>query len=57
MKLIDRDKVMEVVMANFLKEMVIGGPIEGMSIVLDKIYNAPTINAIRMEKGGKNEVG
>ena len=57
MKLIDRDKVMEVVMANFLKEMVIGGPIEGMSIVLDKIYNAPTINAILMEKGGKNEVG
>lgn len=56
MRLINADKLTEVVTANFLKEMNIGGPIEGMSIVLDKIYNAPTINAVQMEKGGKNEV-
>lgn len=56
MRLINADKLMEVVMATCLKEeMDIGGPIEGMSIVLDRIYNAPTVNTVRTEKGEKSE--
>ena len=56
MRLINADKLMEVVMATCLKEeMDIGGPIEGMSIVLDRIYNAPTVGAALTEKGEKNE--
>lgn len=56
MKLINTDKLMEVVMTTCLKEIdILGGPVEGMSIALDKIYNAPTVNAVRMEKGEKNE--
>lgn len=50
MKLINADKLMEVVMATCLKEIdILGGPVEGMSIVMDRIYNAPTV------KGEKNE--
>lgn len=49
MKLINADKLMEVMMATCLKEtMDVGGPIEGMSIVLDRIYNAPTVNAAKV---------
>lgn len=44
MRLIDADKLMEVVMATCLKEMDVDSPIEGMSIVLDKIYKAPTVD-------------
>ena len=43
MKLIDRDKAMEVVMATCLKEMDIDS-IKGMIIALNRIYNAPTVN-------------
>ena len=56
MRLINADKLMEVMMATCVKEMDIDSPIVGMSVVLDKIYKAPTVDAVRMEKGGKNEV-
>ena len=55
MKLINADKLMEVVMATYLERWDLAGAAEGMSIVLDRIYNAPTMNAMRMEKGEKNE--
>jgi hypothetical protein len=56
MRLINADKLMEVVMTTCLNEIdILGGPVEGMSIALDRIYDAPTVNAVRMEKGGKNE--
>ena len=44
-RFIDADKLMEVVMATCVKEMDVDSPIEGMSIVLDKIYKAPTVDA------------
>lgn len=43
MKLIDKDKVMGVMMTICLKEMDVD-TIKGMIIVLDRIYNAPTMN-------------
>ena len=55
MKLINADKLMEVVMATYLERWDLAGAAEGMSIVLDRIYNASTMNAMRMEKGEKNE--
>ena len=50
MRLIDADKLMEVMMTTCLKEIDnIDGPIGGMIIAMDKIYHAPTV------KGEKNE--
>ena len=46
--MIDADKLMEVVMATCLKEMDVDSPIEGMSIVLDRIYNASTVDAVEV---------
>ena len=55
MRLINADKLREVMMITCLKEIDVDSPIDGMSIVLDRIYNAPTMDAVRMEKGEKNE--
>ena len=44
MRLIDADKLMEVVKTNYLKG-IIDSPIKGMSIALDRIYDAPTVGA------------
>lgn len=53
MRLINADKLMGVMMATCLKEMDVDSPIKGMSIVLDKIYNAPTVNIVELEGEGK----
>lgn len=56
MRLIDADKLMKAMMTACLKEMDVDSPIKGMSIVLDRIYNAPIVDAVQMERGGRNEI-
>lgn len=48
MKLINADKLREVMMATYLERWNLASAAEGMAIVLDRVYNAPTVNAAQM---------